>query len=231
VGITQNASARDRFFLTGPELSRLAEEARVMAGSPTAIWKDHHELSLAVWTRQEDNIAQLKSVLRSSINPMKYEEEDLTNIITRVMMPAEVQKDVCNQDDIGQQKYRKFVEERINTNELSIWARMQKVNLKTWKCARKSVKHRLADQVVELKDDRSLFAHMLIVAHSRPEINLKDSVGDHEFTSVPGALFSVTGELLPCTDKSKVMHILEELPTKTGIPQPQDVYDTMMRSI
>jgi len=29
VGITQNASARDRFFLAGPELSRLAEEARL----------------------------------------------------------------------------------------------------------------------------------------------------------------------------------------------------------
>jgi len=94
------------------------------------------------------------------------------------------------------------------------------------------VKHKLADVVVaELKDDRSLFARMLIVARSRPEINLKDSVGDHEFTSVPRALFSVTGKLLPCTDKSKLMHILEELPTETGIPQPQDDHDTMMRSI
>ena len=66
---------------------------------------------------------------------MKYEEEDLTNIITRVVMPAEVQKDVCNQDDIGQQKYRQFVEERIDTIEVSIWARMQKVQLKLkmWK--------------------------------------------------------------------------------------------------
>jgi len=84
-------------------------------------------LSLAVWTRQEDNIARLKSVLRSSINPMKCEEEDMTNIITRVAMPAEVQKDECNQDYIGQQKYCQFVEERINTIEVSIWARMQKV--------------------------------------------------------------------------------------------------------
>ena len=86
---------------------------------------------------------------------MKYEEEDLTNIITRVVMPAEVQKDVCNQDDIGQQKYRQFVEERIDTIEVSIWARMQKVQLKLkmWKWARKSVKHKLADQVVELKDE------------------------------------------------------------------------------
>ena len=106
------------------------------------------------------------STEKSSINPMKYEEEDLTNIITRVVMPPEVQKDVCNQDDIGQQKYRKFVEERINTNEVSIWSRMQKVQLKTWKCTRKSVKHKLADQVVELKDDRSLLGRMLIVARS-----------------------------------------------------------------
>jgi len=56
VGITQNASARDRFFLTGPELSQLAEEVRVMAGSPTAIQKEHHELSLAVWTRQKTTL-------------------------------------------------------------------------------------------------------------------------------------------------------------------------------
>jgi len=36
---------------------------------------------------------------------MKYEGEDLPNIITTAVMPAEVQNDVCNQEDIGQQKY------------------------------------------------------------------------------------------------------------------------------
>ena len=56
-------------------------------------------------------------------------------------MPADVQKDVCNQEDIGQQKYANFVEEHINTNEVSIWARMKKVQLKIWKSARKSVKY------------------------------------------------------------------------------------------
>ena len=85
VGITQNASARERFFLTAPELSRLAEEAHAMAGTPTATRKEHHDLSVAVWTRQEENIARLKSVLRSSINPMKDEGENLTNIITTVV--------------------------------------------------------------------------------------------------------------------------------------------------
>jgi len=123
-------------------------------------------------------------------------------------MPAVVQKDACNQDDIGQQAYAKFVEERIKTNEVSIWARMNKVQLKMWKSARKSVKHKLAGQVVELKDDWSLVAHMLIVARSRPEINLKEGTGQHEFTCLPRALFTVSGELLPSTDKSKLMVIV-----------------------
>ncbi len=94
---------------------------------------------------------------------MKYEDEDLTNIITKVAVPAEVQKDVCNQDDIGQQAYAKFVDEHI-TNEVNVWARMKKVQLKMWKSARKSVKHKVNHQVVELKDEWSLFSYMLIVA-------------------------------------------------------------------
>ena len=85
---------------------------------------------------------------------------------------------------------------------------MKKVQLKMWKGVRKTVKHRVADQVVELKDDRSLFARMLIVARSRPEINLKESIGQHEFTSLPRAFFSVSGGLLPATDKNMLMAIL-----------------------
>ena len=214
MGITQNASARERFFLTAPELSRLAEEAHKMAGSPTAARKEHHDLSMAVWTRQEENIAKLKNVFRSSMNPITHEGEDLTNIITKVVMPVHVQKDVCNQDEIGQEMYAKYIGELINTNEVSVWARMKKVQLKMWKSARKTVKHKLADQVVELKDDRALFARMLIVVRSRPEINLKESIGQHEFTSLPRVLFSVSGALLPATDKSKLMAILEELPNQ-----------------
>ena len=52
---------------------------------------------------------------------------------------------MCSRDDIGQQEYARFVQERINTNEVSVWARMKKVQPKTWKSARKSVKHKLDD--------------------------------------------------------------------------------------
>lgn len=117
--MTQSASSRDRFFLTVPVLSRLAAEANTMASSPTAARKYHHDLSIAVWTRQEENILKLKNVIASSMNPMTGECEDLTNIITNVVMPNQVQKDVCNQDETGQLKYITFVKERINDNEVN----------------------------------------------------------------------------------------------------------------
>jgi len=50
VGITQNACARERFLLTAPERSGLAEEAHVMAGFLNVPENKHHDLSLAVWT-------------------------------------------------------------------------------------------------------------------------------------------------------------------------------------
>jgi len=64
---------------------------------------------------------------------------------------------------------------------------------------------------------------MLIVSRSRPEMNLKESIGQHEFTSLPKALFTVSGELLPCTDKSKPMALLEDLPNKIIVDlQPEN---------
>jgi len=103
---------------------------------------------------------------------------------------------------------------------------MKKVQLKMWKSARKTVKHKLADRVVELKDDWSLFARMLIVSRSRSEIILKESIVQHEFTSLHRALFSVSGALLPATDKSKLMAIFEELSNQKKLDddlQPQEV--------
>jgi len=155
-----------------------------MAGTPTISRNVHHELSMAVWSRQEENILKLKNVIKSFLTPMTHEGEELTNIITNVVMPAQVQKDICSQDEIGQQKYTAFVDQRINTNEVNLWARMKKVQLKTWKSARKPVKHKLADKVVEMKDDRALFARMMIVARSRPEVNLKEAIGRYEFTAL-----------------------------------------------
>src|SRR6218665_1814093 len=52
------------------------------------------------------------------------------------------------------------------------------------------------------------------VARSRPEFNLKEASWQHKFTFVPRALFAIGGKLLPCTDNSNFMSILDELPNQ-----------------
>ena len=71
---------------------------------------------------------------------------------------------------------------KIVRAEVNLWSPLKKLNLKTWKTAQKMVRHQLEDKIVELKEDRSLFARLLIVARSRPEINLQDAIGRYEFT-------------------------------------------------
>ena len=48
------------------------------------------------------------------------------------------------------------------------------VRMSIWKSTTKTLKVKINENVIELKEDRSLFARMCVVAKSRPEIDLKD---------------------------------------------------------
>ena len=58
----------------------------------------------------------------------------------------------------------------------------------------KKTKLKVADQVVKLKSERSLFARLIVVAKSRPEIDIKDCIGKFEFTTFPRSLFDGSGK-------------------------------------
>ena len=51
---------------------------------------------------------------------------------------------------------------------------MKKRKLNAWKSTAKILEVKISENVIELKEDRSLFARMCVVAKSRPEIDLKD---------------------------------------------------------
>ena len=52
---------------------------------------------------------------------------------------------------------------------------------------------------------------MSLVAKSRPEINIKEVVGEFEFNVVPKSMFAADGSILHCSCKSALMGILEKL--------------------
>ena len=88
---------------------------------------------------------------------------------------------------------------------------MKKQKLSTWKTAGKKVKVRDENNTLELSKDRNLFARMMMVCKSRPDIDIKEAVSTYQFSVVPRSLFAA-GTLLHCSRKSALMDLLEKLP-------------------
>ncbi|KAK3741259.1 hypothetical protein QZH41_019956, partial [Actinostola sp. cb2023] len=240
IGIMLNPNARSKYFLIAPELARLAEKAKEMSGmSACKTEKHHHSLSTAVRARQEKNIEQLATSFRNFTNPFLDESSDLFNIATKVVMPDKVKEDLCQQSAVGTQLLSRFIEERVTTGTYSIWYPMKKRKLNTWKSATKVIRVKAKDKVIELKEDCSLFARMSLVAKSRPEIDIKEAVGEFEFNVVPKSMFAPDGSMLHCSCKSALMAILEKLDgTRTGsnteeheIPPPERTATRMKVSL
>ena len=173
IGITLNPNARTKYFLIAPELARLAEQAKEMAGTSSKKGKRHDAIT-SVRTRQEKNIKQLVDCVNRFTNPLSEESKDLFNLVTKVVMPEKVKEDLCQQSVIENRMLCRFVQDRIKSNKCSTWSLMKKRKLNTWKITTKTLKVKINENVIELKEDRLLFARMCVVAKSRPEIDLKD---------------------------------------------------------
>ena len=219
-GITRQPATLARFFLVAPELARLSSEVESSCGVKETTRSRHHQLDPAVRKRHEDRINSLRPVIEEN-NPFDFEGTELLNMVTKSVMPTEVTQDILAQDNVGEKAYVDFVSERL-TGDKNMWDKMTKVKLKTWNSPAKVVQTKIADKVVELKENRSLFARMVIAARARPEIELQEAISKFEFSSVSRALFATDGSLLPCQNKSKLMNILEKLPESDASELPSD---------
>ena len=84
------------------------------------------------------------------------------------------------------------------------------------------VKVTAADKIVELQEDRSLFTCMMMVCKTWPEIDIKETVGQYEFSIVPRSLFAVLGTMLHYSSKSNLMNILEKLNDNRRVASPNE---------
>ena len=216
VGITLNPHARTKFFLIAPELARLSEDAKEMSGTtPVKEGNHHHTSSASAISREEKNLKKLVTTLENFTNPFIEQSNDLFNLITKVVTPSKVKEDLLEQCEIGQNLDEKFVKDRIQSGEINLWSPMKKRKLQTWKTMGKKIKVSSNGQILELQEDRNLFARMMVICKSRPEIDIQEAVGTYEFTVVPRSMFATDGEMLHCPAKSVLMSILEKLPAKT----------------
>ena len=111
VGITLNPSARAKFFLISPELARLADEANDMVGVSTKLQDQHHNLTAAVLAREEKNISKLTTTIASFTNPFTQSEDCLFNLVSNVVMPEEINLDLCAQRTEGDKPFQNICHE------------------------------------------------------------------------------------------------------------------------
>ena len=58
-------------------------------------------------------------------------------------------------------------------------------------------------------------ARFLVTAPKWPQLELEECLGNYEFCVVPKSSFSVEGQPLACNNKSKLIHLIEELADST----------------
>ena len=109
VGIMLNPNARNKFFLIAPELSRLADEAKEMAGANDDNNIHHHTLANSVIPCKKKNIEQLLTMMENFTNSFSLESDQLFSLVT-IVMPNQV-KDLMEQTNIGQDLFGVFAKD------------------------------------------------------------------------------------------------------------------------
>ena len=78
------------------------------------------------------------------------------------------------------------------------------------------------EKLIELREDRFLFARMMMVYISRPAIDIKETIELDEFSLVSRSMFEADGSMLKCFAESALMAILEEFPSRWRSPDQRN---------
>ena len=169
-----------------------------------------HDLSPNEVSREHSAVNKIKAAILDHGNPFAVEGDILHNMITHAYVPDEFVERILNANDTGQKMYEDYLTERINGN-ISLWAKVTKVGNKMFMSGNKTTTIKLRDKTIDLKETNDLYGRLMILAKSTRDIDQKGAIGNHEFTLTPISLFSPDGSMLRCTDKSKLIRLLEML--------------------
>ena len=136
-GITKNENARTRYFLIAPILCSISEQMLKLGGVLSPSSRSHHQLTQSYTRQQNQRITSLLNVFEIHLN-LSDKELPFFNMITGQIFPDDVFNSIVSFEDIGEDLYRQFVNERLKPESaISILSPLQKANLKTCKSANK----------------------------------------------------------------------------------------------
>ena len=165
VGITLNPSDQAKLFLIAPELVYLARQAQDMAGLTVKVQNRHRNHNTKVFNREE-NILKLKSTISNYTNPFTQTGGELFSLVAKVVVPDDVKRHLRTERSERRKFFETFITEHIRKGSTSLCSKMKKRKLLTWESTGQKAKVKLNNAIVELQEDRSLFAKMMIVCQT-----------------------------------------------------------------
>ena len=164
IGLTTDPLALRRWMVAGPEVARIVVEFEEYANIAQEDGKHlHHEQYCSVQRTFQKDVNSLIAVFEEFGNPFLEKGQDLLVLDTRDIMDNSVEKTVQEIEAIGEDQYKRFIEERLEKCEKPITEPIIKNKLSLF--SKPTIKHhptRQQNQITALKNDCSLFSRLYI---------------------------------------------------------------------
>ena len=219
-GIFRNLNARTRFFLNVPILKQIIKEMQNMRGVTKNRSTLHHHLNKAHQTIQSSRVIQLVAMFdKLGLSMAEKDNKRLYNIATGKVFPEHIYKLLLSVTATGEQLLSEFCTERLSTdNKTSLFSPIKKVNIPVFRSCEKKEKVKINQTVYELQGHCNFCAQCALVA-SQSEIDMKDTIGHHELSSVSRSFMDSGGELnRGGKTKSKLVDVLTKHVSQSKIP-------------
>lgn len=211
VGISLNADALQRWFLTSHERAAITTAVKQMCGiGDLDRGGTHKEAAPKRVEPDENDVRKIVSCFVSGLmkDPFTEESDSLSNIAAGVVLPTDVAKQLLTSTEKGQEQMKGFIEQRLNSNDVSFWNAIPSLKIKTFSSTTKKTTIKgTTEKLVAITEDRDLFGRLLIIANAR-QVNLREILC-FELSAVPYPLVHTDGTLRKTT-KSDLLQILEK---------------------
>ena len=220
-GITNQPSTLLKYCLAAPELSRISQEFRDMLDLSSSTTDQHHHLSHAKTEKQKREIQALKAVIGPKHIFSKQDDSNLYSFMTKQVVTEETKTSILETEERGERAKSACIDSCICGDE-NLWKRMSKVTCKNWDEICKSMKIKSHSEVIYLKAASTILSRLLLVAKSQTQLDLEEVISNYELNAVNSTFMDPTGHLLPCKQKSKLIHALEGLVEELEINDSKD---------
>eukprot|EP00112_Aurelia_sp_Birch-Aquarium-sp1_P002124 Seg1231.3 transcript_id=Seg1231.3/GoldUCD/mRNA.D3Y31 product="hypothetical protein" protein_id=Seg1231.3/GoldUCD/D3Y31 len=173
-------------MIAGPELARLTFEFESTAVKDKTYSRKHHDQTPSVQRTFVNEVKALVAVIEEAGNPFNDQGNELVSVFTKNVADATVCKTVREIETIGSEKYKHFVETRLQKKEIPLSEPIKRNKLPTFSRSAKRDIPRTKLQVTSLKKDCNLFSCLYVGCQTRD--GKLDDFFRHENQSCPPSL-------------------------------------------